>query len=456
MIENLEHVEPSVLALLPLKNVVILPKSIIPIIVGRASSVAAVEYSLRHNKSIFITAQKHPDVEQPTEDDVYHYGTRSIILQVMRMPKGTLKILVEGICRAKMVKTEAAEGFLTVEVEDLPTTSLDKTVELEALWRQLKNLYNSYAQLNPKIPADLMVAVKSPEDMDNIVDTLAVHLNLSFEERQEILEVADLKDRITKLAGFLQREIDILETEERIRGSIQKQVEKNQREYYLTEQMKAIQKELGRDDTQTEVLQIRQKIKTLGLSPEALEKVEKELKRLEQMPPLSSEAVVSRHYIDWIISLPWHKVSKDTISLEDAEKILNKNHAGLKKAKERIIEFLAAKKFSQTFERSPIICLIGPPGVGKTSLGHSIAESLGREFVRISLGGIKDEAEIRGHRRTYIGALPGKIIQAMKKAKTSNPVILLDEIDKMSSDFHGDPAAALLEVLDPEQNKSFR
>ncbi len=455
MIENLEHVEPSVLALLPLKNVVILPKSIIPIIVGRASSVAAVEYSLRHNKSIFITAQKHPDVEQPTEDDVYHYGTRSIILQVMRMPKGTLKILVEGICRAKVVKTEAAEGFLTVEVEDLPTTSLDKTVELEALWRQLKNLYNSYAQLNPKIPADLMVAVKSPEDMDNIVDTLAVHLNLSFEERQEILEVADLKDRITKLAGFLQREIDILETEERIRGSIQKQVEKNQREYYLTEQMKAIQKELGRDDTQTEVLQIRQKIKTLGLSPEALEKVEKELKRLEQMPPLSSEAVVSRHYIDWIVSLPWHKVSKDTISLEDAEKILNKNHAGLKKAKERIIEFLAAKKFSQTFERSPIICLIGPPGVGKTSLGHSIAESLGREFVRISLGGIKDEAEIRGHRRTYIGALPGKIIQAMKKAKTSNPVILLDEIDKMSSDFHGDPAAALLEVLDPEQNKAF-
>ncbi len=455
MIENIETLEPSVLALLPLKNVVILPKSIIPIIVGRASSVAAVEYSLRHNKSIFITAQKHPDVEQPSEADVYHYGTRSVILQVMRMPKGTLKILVEGINRAKIVKTEPSEGFLTVEVEDLATTSLDNTVELEALWRQLKNLYNSYAQMNTKIPTDLMTAVKSPEDMDNIVDTLAVHLNLSFEERQDILEAADLKHRITKLCAFLQREIDILETEERIRGSIQKQVEKNQREYYLTEQMKAIQKELGRDDTQTEVLQVRAKIKTLGLSPEALEKVEKELKRLEQMPPLSSEAVVSRHYIDWIISLPWNKTSKDTISLEQAEKILNKNHAGLKKAKERIIEFLAAKKFSHTFERSPIICLIGPPGVGKTSLGHSVAESLGREFVRISLGGVKDEAEIRGHRRTYIGALPGKIIQAMKKAKTSNPVILLDEIDKMSSDFHGDPSAALLEVLDPEQNRSF-
>ena len=278
---------------------------------------------------------------------------------------------------------------------------------------------------------------------------------MSFEERQELLELVDLKERITKLCALIQREIDILETEERIRGSIQKQVEKNQREYYLTEQMKAIQKELGRDDTQTEILQIRAKVKTLGLSPEALEKVDKELKRLEQMPPLSSEAVVSRNYIDWIISLPWNKVTKDTISLEDAEKILNKNHAGLKKAKERIIEFLAAKKFSHTFERSPIICLIGPPGVGKTSLGHSIAESLGREFVRISLGGVKDEAEIRGHRRTYIGAMPGKIIQVMRKAKTSNPVILLDEIDKMSSDFHGDPAAALLEVLDPEQNKSF-
>ncbi len=454
MIEH-ETMDQSALALLPLKNVVILPKSIIPIIVGRASSIAAVEYSLKNNKPIFITAQKHPDVEHPTADDVFTHGTRSTILQVMRMPKGTLKILVEGICRSRLVKSAEEDGFITVEIQDLPTTNLDLTVDLEALWRQLKSLYGHYAQLNTKVPPDLMTSIKTPEDMDNIVDTLAVHLNLSFEERQEILEVADLMDRITKLAAFLQREIDILETEERIRGSIQKQVEKNQREYYLTEQMKAIQKELGRDDTSTDISQIRAKVKTLGLPAEAAEKVEKELKRLEQMPPMSSEAVVSRHYIDWIISLPWNKVSKDTISLEQAEEILNKTHAGLKKAKERIIEFLAAKKFSKSLTRSPIICLIGPPGVGKTSLGHSIAEALGREFVRISLGGVKDEAEIRGHRRTYIGALPGKIIQAMKKAKTSNPVILLDEIDKMSSDFHGDPAAALLEVLDPEQNKSF-
>lgn len=450
------HIENNeFLALLPLKNVVILPKSIIPIIVGRPSSIAAVEYSLKHNKSIFVTAQKHPDVEQPTQTDVFEYGTRANILQVMRMPKGTLKILVEGISRARIISSEMSEDFLAVISQDLPTTNLEQTIELEAIWRQLKSLYSAYAHLNSKVPSDLMANSKTPEDMDNIVDTIAVHINLSFDERQEILEIFDLKDRMLKLCALLKREIDILETEERIRGRIQTQVEKNQREYYLTEQMKAIQKELGKEDSFTEIAQIKAKIKNLGLPTEASEKVEKELKRLEQMPALSSEAVVSRNYIDWIISLPWQKMSKDTISLEQAEKILNKNHAGLRKAKERIIEFLAAKKFSSSFERSPIICLVGPPGVGKTSLAQSIADSLGREFARISLGGIRDEAEIRGHRRTYIGAMPGKIIQAMRKTKTLNPVILLDEIDKMSNDYHGDPAAALLEVLDPEQNKSF-
>jgi len=447
--------QTNFLALLPLKNVVILPKSIIPIMVGRASSIAAVEYSLKHNKSIFITAQKHPDIEHPTEDDVFAYGTKSTILEVRRMPKGTLRIFVEGICRARIVKSQAVEDFLEVEVEDLPTTNLELTIELEVLWRQLKTIYDEYAQLNHKVPADLMPITKNPEDMDVIADTIVVHLNLSFEERQQLLELFDLQERIIKLCALLKKEKIILETEEKIRGTIQKQVEQNQKEYYLTEQLKAIQKELGREDTHTEIMQIKSKIKGLNLSAEALEKVEKELRRLEQMPPLSSEAVVSRHYIDWITSLPWHKASKDTVSLEEAEKILNVHHAGLKKVKERIIEFLAAKKFSKTFQRSPIICLIGPPGVGKTSLAKSIAESLGREFVRISLGGVKDEAEIRGHRRTYIGAMPGKIIQAMRKAKTVNPVILLDEIDKMSNDFHGDPAAALLEVLDPEQNKAF-
>lgn len=443
------------LAVLPLKNMVVLPKSIVPVIVGRQLSIKAVEYALKTTKEVFITAQRQSDIETPHEEDLFAYGTRAIILQVMRMPKGALKIIVEGLNRAKMVKIEEADGFMTTYVEDLPTTSLEKTVELEALWRHLQSLYTTYVNFNQKVPADLLSMAKTVEDMDIIADTLAMNLNLSFDERQQLLEVVDLKERILKLCALLQKEIDILETEERIRGRIQTQVEKNQREYYLTEQIKAIQKELGREDQQAEISQIRAKIKTLQLSPEAQEKVEKELRRLEQMPPLSSEAVVSRHYIDWIISLPWHKVSKDVIGIDAAEKILNKKHAGLKKPKERIIEFLAAKKFSSQLERSPIICLVGPPGVGKTSLGQSIAESLGREFVRISLGGIRDEAEVRGHRRTYIGALPGKIVQAMRKAKFMNPVILLDEIDKMSSDIHGDPASALLEVLDPEQNKSF-
>lgn len=442
------------LALLPLKNVVILPKSIIPVIVGRASSVEAVEYALKNNQPIFITAQKHPDIEHPAQSDLFLYGTKGIILQVMRMPKGTLKILVEGICRARIITTEKIDNFIGAHIEELKDTA-EHSIELEAIWRNLKDTYNNYIKINSKSPSDLFHNVKSVEDMDNVTDTLAVHINLSFDERQEILELVDLKERMLKLISLLQKEIEILATEERIKGRVQTQVEKNQKEYYLTEQIKAIQKELGREDQQVEVNQLRAKIKSLGLSAEAYDKVDKELKRLEQMPPMSSEAVISRHYIDWIMSIPWKKLSKDNISLEAAEKILNKNHAGLVKAKERIIEFLAAKKFSKNLERSPIICLAGPPGVGKTSLAQSIAESLGREFARISLGGVKDEAEIRGHRRTYIGALPGKIIQAMKKAKFSNPVILLDEIDKMSSDFHGDPGAALLEVLDPEQNKSF-
>jgi ATP-dependent Lon protease len=447
---------PLLLPLLPLKNVVLLPKSIRPIIVGRQSSIQAVEHALKHDRSLFITAQKEPSTELPSETDVFAYGTRSVILQVMRMPDNTLKVIVEGICRSKIVKTEPCEGFLNAYCLDMPTPAVaGNETEIEACWRHLKSLYAAYTKCNEKAPADLVLHTNNWVDIDYITDTVAVHLDLTFDERQQVLETIDLHERLIKVCALLKKEIDILQTEQRIRGRVQTQVEKNQREYYLTEQMKAIQKELGRDDSQAEIAQIRSKIKGLGLSAEAIEKVDKELKRLESMPPLSSEAVVSRHYIDWIISLPWSKTSKDRISLAQAEKILDQNHAGLSKAKERIIEFLATKKFSDTNERSPIICLVGPPGVGKTSLGKSIADSLGREFVRISLGGIRDEAEIRGHRRTYIGALPGKIIQAMKKAKTQNPVILLDEIDKMTNDAHGDPSAALLEVLDPEQNRSF-
>ncbi len=447
---------PTMLPLLPLKNVVILPKSIIPIIVGRPLSIKAVEYALKHERTLFITSQKDQNIENPTKNDLFSSGTRSVILQVMRMPNGALKILAEGICRAAIKSYEEQEGFIQVETTDLPTTSLEKEVELEAIWRQLHELYDMYSQLNEKAPAGLVDAVKTPQEMDYITDTIAVHItNLSLHDRQKVLETPDLAERMLLLCGMLKKEVEILQTEQRIRGRIQTQVEKSQREYYLTEQMKAIQKELGREDQTTEIDQIRQKGATLNLPPDAKEKLEKELRRLEQMPPLSSEAVVSRNYVDWICSLPWNKITKDKVSLTQAERILHKNHFGLKKAKERIIEFLAAKKFSKNLERSPILCLVGAPGVGKTSLGQSIAQSLGRKFVRISLGGIRDEAEIRGHRRTYIGALPGKIIQAIKKAGVTNPVILLDEIDKMSQDIHGDPSSALLEVLDPEQNKAF-
>lgn len=444
------------LPLLPLKNVVVLPKSIQPIMVGRPLSIKAVEFALKHNRPLFITAQRDSKTESPTEADLFTVGTRANILQVMRLPNGALKILAEGIMRARIEQYDDGADFIGVVATEIPTTSAQATIELEASWRQLQSQYLEYAKLNEKAPTEITALVKTADDMDAITDTIGVHIgNLTFENRQEILETPDLIERMFKLSQMLQKEIEILYAEQRIRGHVQTQVDKNQKEYYLTEQMKAIQKELGHDDQSAEMSQMRTKVAGLNLPKEALERVEKELRRLDQMPPLSSEAVVSRHYVDWITSLPWHKITQDTISLANAQKILNTSHAGLKKPKERIVEFLAAKKFAKNLERSPIICLVGPPGVGKTSLGKSIAESLGREFVRISLGGIRDEAEIRGHRRTYIGALPGKIIQAMKKASTMNPVILLDEIDKMSRDIHGDPAAALLEVLDPEQNKTF-
>lgn len=452
--ENLTA-DPTLLALLPLKNVVMLPKSIIPIIVGRPASIRATEFALKNNKIIFITAQKNADCENPNAEDVFNVGIKATILQVMRMPNGSLKILAEGINRARITNSEEMDGFLGVWAEDLPTENGADALEVEALWRQLSDLYTIYARLNEKAPTELISMAKSQDDFDYVTDTIAVHINLGVTERQSILESLSLPERMLRVCGFLQREIEILQTERRIRGLVQDQVDKNQREYYLTEQMKAIQKELGREDTSQEIQHIRDTVKNLGLSPEAYQKVKKELKRLEQMPPLSAEATISRHYIDWVTSLPWNKISTDSISITQAEKILDRSHAGLKKAKERIIEFLAAKKYSKNLERSPIICLVGPPGVGKTSLGKSVAESLGRDFVRISLGGLRDEAEIRGHRRTYIGALPGKVIQAMKKAETMNPVILLDEIDKMSQDIHGDPASALLEVLDSEQNKTF-
>lgn len=447
---------PLTLPVLPLKNIVTLPSSIVPVIVGRKSSINAVEYAMKHNnKTIFVTSQKHPDTEDPKLNDLFEYGTVSSILQIIKMPNGSLKILIEGIHRAKIAELVPQPDFLLANFDYIPTIHASSNSELEAAWRQLDLVYQSYIKVNSKIPTDLTVMTRSFTDKDSVVDTIAVHANLSFLDRQKILETPELTTRMIDLTVLLKNEIDILQVEQRIKCRIQDQVEKNQREYYLTEQIKAIHKELGREDQIEEVNELRSQLKTLKLPAHLIEKTDKELSRLEQMPAMSAESSVSKNYLDWIINLPWHKFSKDSISLKQAETILNKQHAGLKKVKERIIEFIAAKKFAKNLTRSPIICLVGAPGVGKTSLASSIAASLGREFVRISLGGVRDEAEIRGHRRTYIGAMPGKIIQAMRKAKTVNPVILLDEIDKMSRDHAGDPSSALLEVLDPEQNRSF-
>lgn len=445
----------DILPILPLKNLVVLPSSIIPIIVGRKSSVLAVENALKnHNKTIFVTAQKHAETEQPYPEDLYTFGTRSTILQMMKMPNNSLKILVEGVVRSKIIETYETESFNCARIHDCLTTKTSE-VEMEAAWRNLKASYIIYGKLNSKIPTDLISIAETSEDKETIVDTIAVHANISFQERQRILETIDLQQRMIFLTTLIKKEIEILQTEERIKGRVQNQVEKNQKEYYLHEQIKAINKELGRDDQSFEIDTLYRKIKALHLPKDAQEKTDKELSRLEQMPSMSAEASISKHYIDWILSLPWHKKSKDSVSMINAEKLLNKEHAGLQKVKDRILEFVAAQKYAQDLKRTPTICLVGAPGVGKTSLAKSIAKSLGREFTRISLGGVKDEAEIRGHRRTYIGALPGKILQAMRKTKTINPVILLDEIDKLSHDIAGDPAAALLEVLDPEQNKTF-
>lgn len=443
------------LPLLPLKNVVLLPRSIVPIIVGRPSSIEAVEYALKHDRAIFVTAQKRAETEHPDIVDVYAHGTRSKILQVMRLPNGALKILVEGVRRAYVVRSLIIENFLGVECEDLTTAVDNPNNEFEASWRYVVDLFAQYTELNGRVPNDLVQIPQTVEEVDFMADTVAVHVNMTFVERQKVLETVDLKARLANLGYHLQKEVDILRTEKRIQQQVQQQVSQNQKEYYLNEQLKAINRELGRDELSVEIEQLREKVKKSGMPAEAAGRCERELNKLEQAQSHTAESAVSRNYVDWMLNLPWNKVSQDSLSIDQAEKILNDGHSGLKTAKERVLEFIAAKKFSSELKKAPIICFVGPPGVGKTSLASSIAQSLGREFVRISLGGVKDEAAIRGHRRTYIGAIPGKIIQAMRKASTVNPVMLLDEVDKLAHDITGDPSAALLEVLDPEQNHTF-
>lgn len=444
------------LPVLPLKNLITLPKSIIPVVVGRDISIKAVDYALNANKELFVTAQRATEIENPTMDDLFHIGTRSSILQVERMQNGTMRLLVEGIARSEVVQVVRTDDFFGVLATDLIPQQLPGTSKNVALWRSLVALFKEYVGLNPKLSTDVLSLFRGIEDLDYLADTVAVQMQLDFDERREILELVDVKKRANKLILLLKAEIEILKAEKSIRKRVQSQVEKHQKDYYLNEQLRAIQRELGREDYQQEISDLRAKAKKAKLPKEAAEKVETELKRLEQMQPTSPEATVSRNYVEWIIALPWHKKTEDKVTMEQAEELLNNSHAGMKKPKERIVEFLAARKFAgAALSKSPIVCLVGPPGVGKTSLALSIAKSLGREMIRISLGGMRDEAEIRGHRRTYIGAMPGKIVQSMRKAGVINPVIVLDEIDKMAQDFRGDPASALLEVLDPEQNKDF-
>jgi len=456
MEESLNNLKKVILPVLPLKNLVAMPKSIVPVVVGREFSIKAVESAMKNSREVFIVAQKAVDIENPKPSDLFEYGTRGIVVQVAKMPNGSLKILIEGICRAKVVEYRLSDDFPTALVEDIATISIDDAAEQAALWRNVYDLFKEYIYLSDRLSSEILGLFRGPEDLDYLTDVIAVHMTLDFTERQHLLETLDLRERALRICVLLKKEIEILRTDKKIKKRVQSQVEKHQKDYYLTEQMRAIQKELGREDFQYEINELRKKAQKLNMPKEVYTKIEAEFKRLEQMQSTSPEASVSRNYVDWLLSVPWHQVSKDTVSLIQAEKILDSSHASMKKPKERVIEFLAARKYAgDSLKRSPIICLVGPPGVGKTSLAQAIADALGRPMVRISLGGLRDEAEIRGHRRTYIGAMPGKIIQAMKRVGVINPVVVLDEIDKMSVDFRGDPASALLEVLDPEQNKAF-
>ncbi|NIO15548.1 MAG: endopeptidase La, partial [Deltaproteobacteria bacterium] len=442
------------LPLLPLRDMVIFPSMVAPLFVGREKSIRAIEESMRKNKVIMMATQKDAREDDPEPEHIYRMGTVCSIIQMMKMPDGTVKVLVEGKRKAKITHYIPEESYFQVLVEYTVPEAADR-VSVEALSRNVKGSFEKYVKLSKKLPSELLMTVSGIEDYEKLADTIAGHLPLKIEDKQELLETTSLAERLERIYSHLEGEIEILEVEKRIRGRVKKQMEKTQREFYLSEQMKAIKDELGHgDDEKTELAELEEKIKKKGMSKEATEKALRELKRLKMMAPMSAEATVSRTYIDWLIALPWTEKTDDKIDIDGAARILDEDHYGLEKAKERILEYLAIRKLVNKL-KGPILCFVGPPGVGKTSLAKSIARALGRKFVRISLGGVRDEAEIRGHRRTYIGALPGKIIQFMKKAGTVNPVFLLDEVDKMSVDFRGDPSAALLEVLDPEQNNTF-
>jgi len=444
----------SVVPLLPLRDIVVFPHMVVPLFVGREKSIAALEEAMNKERDVLLVAQVNAKTNDPKQEDIYKVGTLSSIIQLLRLPDGTVKVLVEGKKRARVVQYLENPNFFLVAAEAVQDADIN-TVEIEALMRGVKSTFEQYVKLNKRIPPEMLASVSTIDEASRLADTIVAHLSLKLPDKQKILEIVEPSGRLERLMSLMQSEIEILQVERRIRSRVKKQMEKTQREYYLNEQMQAIQKELGeRDEFKAEILEIEEKMKKKKLSKEAREKLEKEIKKLKMMSPMSAEATVVRNYIDWVIGLPWGECTKDKNDLKESEDILNDDHFGLEQPKERILEYLAVKSLVDKM-RGPILCLVGPPGVGKTSLARSIARALGRKFVRISLGGVRDEAEIRGHRRTYIGAMPGKLIQSIKKSNSSNPVFLLDEIDKMSMDFRGDPSSALLEVLDPEQNENF-
>ncbi len=438
---------------LPLRDVVVYPFMVVPLFVGRERSIKALEVAMAADKQILVATQKSASEDQPTEEGLYDVGTLATVLQLLKLPDGTVKVLIEGVKRAKIIRFITNEAYFLADIEIANDTHVESR-EIEILIRSLKSQFEQYIKLNRKIPTEILASVVSIEDGGRLADTIAAHLSIKLEEKQKLLEMTNLAKRLERLVGVMESEIDLLQIEKKIRGRVKRQMEKTQREYYLNEQMKAIQKELELEESPNEFEALAKKIEKAGMTQEAKDKCKLELNKLKMMSPMSAEATVSRNYLDWMLSLPWNKRSKLRVSLAEAEAILEAEHYGLKEVKERIIEYLAVQKRVKKL-KGPILCLVGPPGVGKTSLGQSIANATGRKFIRMSLGGVRDEAEIRGHRRTYIGAMPGKIVQKISKTDASNPFFLLDEIDKMSSDFRGDPASALLEVLDPEQNHSF-
>jgi ATP-dependent Lon protease len=438
---------------LPLRDIVVFPHMIVPLFVGREKSIKALEEVMRSDTFILLATQKNASDDDPAPEAIYGVGTLASVLQLLKLPDGTVKVLVEGAARAGVTQYTGREDYYEADAVVLADSSGDQ-VEAEALARSVINEFEGYVKLNKKVSPEVIGVVQQIEDYAKLADAVASHLAVKIPDKQIILETPSVTERLEKVLGLMESEISVLQVEKRIRTRVKRQMEKTQREYYLNEQMKAIQKELGDEDGKDEVAELEEKIKQTKLSKEAREKAQHELKKLRQMSPMSAEATVVRNYLDWLLSIPWNKKSKVKKDLALAEQILEADHFGLEKVKERIVEYLAVQQRANKLT-GPILCLVGPPGVGKTSLGKSIARATGREFVRVSLGGVRDEAEIRGHRRTYIGSMPGKVIQSMRKAKTSNPLFLLDEVDKMGADFRGDPSSALLEVLDPEQNHAF-